>query len=184
MVDQNLLEYFYNDFIATANIMNLTFADPAFFKDTIDIQKRFAQYHSQTQKVNTEATIPGTNGKKFSDGKFRFVVVDSLILSKKNGNESPLVNVVKDVFTRLENEAKVNGKETAKSREMKLLAHTIPHFFEKVDVTDGQAYHSITSMWKKLNLLGSCDTDMDNFYKAVKGIGEGDFSLRNFNVVL
>ena len=45
-LDTSLLEYFYNDFMATANILNLTLGDPAFFKDTIDLQKRFAQYHS------------------------------------------------------------------------------------------------------------------------------------------
>ena len=146
-----LKEYFYNDFIATANILNLTMADPAFFKDTIDLQKRFAQYHSQTQKVNKEAEFTDENGetKRFSDGKFRFVTIKTLKF------RSPLEQITKDVFKELLDEEKLkNGTESMRYQELKTLYETVPGFFKKVDVTDGQAYHSITPVWKKLNMLG------------------------------
>ena len=180
-LDAALIEYFYNDFIATANILNLTLADPAFFKDTIDLQKRFAQYHSQTQKVNTEAEFQFegmSEPKRFSDGNFRFVTIKTL------KQDSPLIDVTRNVFGRLADEEYSKNGDSSRYRELVMLKDTVPNFFKGVDVTDGQAYHSTTSMWKKLNMLGASNEDVENFYRAVNGIAGGDISIRNINVVL
>ena len=176
-----LQEYYWNDYLATCNIYNLTIIDPAFNKDVTDLQKRFAQVHSATIKCDTEAVFMDEYGieRKYSDGTFRFVILDDL------SRGTNLKEDIKNVF--LEAAKKAEKTNPKKAKELKLLAKTIPNEFDKIDFTDGQGYSSPTGFWKKLSMLGEYDEEFSayvyNLKNALDKIADGDFSLANFDMV-
>lgn len=176
-----LQEYYWNDYLATCNIYNLTIIDPAFNKDVTDLQKRFAQVHSATIKCDTEAVFMDEYGveRKYSDGTFRFVILDDL--SRGTNLKEDIKKVFLDAAKKAE---KTNPK---KAKELKLLAKTIPNEFDKIDFTDGQGYSSPTGFWKKLSMFGEYDEELSayvyNLKNALDKIADGDFSLANFDMV-
>lgn len=164
-------EFFWNDSLATMNQLSLTIVDPAFYKNSTDLQKRYAQVHSSTSKVNTEATFfdmdRGGVETKFSDGIHRSICIDDQMVA------SALAEETRKVFEYL------YKKETdaRKKAAYKHLMETVPPMFMKddkhegVNVTDGQAYGGPTSFWKKRNMLGDYDAQFD---EAIEKIKEGD----------
>lgn len=180
--DAFMQEYFWNDYLATCNIYHLTIIDPAFNKDTVDLQKRFSQVHSSTIKCDTEATFEDEDGveRNFSDGTFRFIILEDLTLPSEMGKD------VEQIFLKAAEKAEKEGK-FKEAKELKLLAKTIPAQYKEIDVSDGQAYSSPTGFWKKLNMLGEFDPEFDkyimNLKDALDNISKGDFSIRNFNMV-
>ena len=71
-VDSNLEEFFWNDMFAAINIIQLTVTDLAYYKNLEDFQKRYAQVHSPTMKMNTTAI--DENGERYSkDGLERTI---------------------------------------------------------------------------------------------------------------
>ena len=177
-----LQEYYWNDYLATCNIYNLTIIDPAFNKDVTDLQKRFAQVHSATIKCDTEATFTDEFGveRRFSDGVFRFVVLDDL------SRGTNLKEDIKKVFLDAAKKAEKN-KQIKKAKELRILANTIPNDFDSIDFTDGQGYSSPTGFWKKLSMLGEYDEEFTsyifNLKNALSKIENGDFSLANYDMV-
>lgn len=176
-----LQEYYWNDYLATCNIYNLTIIDPAFNKDVTDLQKRFAQVHSATIKCDTEATFIDEYGieRRYSDGTFRFVILDDL------SRGSSLKEDIKKVF--LDAAKKAEKTDTKRAKELRILASTIPNEFDKIDFTDGQGYSSPTGFWKKLSMLGEQDSELQDYVFTLKDnldkIAEGDFSLARFDMV-
>lgn len=179
--DAFLQEYYWNDYLATCNIYNLTIIDPAFNKDVTDLQKRFAQVHSATIKCDTEAVFMDEYGieRKYSDGTFRFVILDDL------SRGTSLKEDIKQVF--LDAAKKAEKTNPKKAKELKLLAKTIPSEFDKIDFTDGQGYSSPTGFWKKLSMLGEYDDQLFAYVHTLKDsldkISKGDFSIANFDMV-
>lgn len=176
LVDAYLQEYFWNDSLATMNIYNLTVVDPAFFKNNIDLQKRFAQVHSSTVKADVEATFQREDGtrQRFSDGFHRTLIVEDIF------SNSSLAEETEKLFKSLEKEARQKGN-IKQANEYKKLAKTVPDFFKGFDSTDGQAMGSPTSFWKKLNMLGEFNPDFD---EAMKEIRKGNFTVKNLNLCI
>lgn len=173
---------FYNDNIAAMNIANMTIIDPAFNKDTIDFQKRYSEVHSQTQRLDKENTFSYKKGdqtitKKFSkDGKFRYVIINDQIVTSDLGQV--VYKVFKDLYDKTDN--------AVQKARYKLLIDTLPDMFDKqkgdgVNVTDGQAYNSPTSLWKKMGMLGQLNPQFNEAYNKLR---QGDFSISNINVVM
>lgn len=160
-----LQEYFYNDYLGSLNILNMTIGDPAYFKNTIDLQKRFAQVHSSTSKVNKDAEFITEKGnKKYSDGKHRFI-----ILADKN-KEFSIKNAVKKAF---ENKMKNASSTKEKKLYKELMNQILPLYEEKVCTTDGQALSCPTSAWKKMGMLGESNTQV--FKEALDCIRKKDY---------
>ena len=176
LVDAYLQEYFWNDSLATMNIYNLTVVDPAFFKNNIDLQKRFAQVHSSTVKADVQATFQREDGTRqdFSDGFHRTLIVEDIF------SDSSLAEETEKLFKSLEKEARQKGN-IKQANEYKKLAKTVPDFFKGFDSTDGQAMGSPTGFWKKLNMLGEFNPDFD---EAMKEIRKGNFTVKNLNLCI
>jgi hypothetical protein len=66
-----LENFFWNDFLAANNILNLTITDLAYYKNTEDVQKRLAQLHAPGIRPNLEAR--DFKGNKVADSKTRTI---------------------------------------------------------------------------------------------------------------
>ena len=176
LVDAYLQEFFWNDALATMNIYNLTVVDPAFFKDNIALQKRFAQIHSSTTKADVEATFLAPDGtrRRYSDGFHRTIIVEDIF------KDSSLANETRKLFKQLEREAR-SKKDLKAAAEYKRLSETVPKLFEGIDTTDGQALGSPTGFWKKVNMLGEFNPAFD---EAMKEIRKGNLTVKNLELAI
>ena len=179
--DAFMQDFFWNDSFATMNIYNLTIIDPAFYKDTIDLQKRYAQMHASTSKVNTEAEFvfkEGAKPERVSDGKSRVLYISDLNVP------SELAKVIPSLFKELANKE----KDPTRKLELQILADTLAYEYNSIDVTDGQSYGTLTSFWKKLYMLGEDTPELNKAILDLKGsiakIESGEFSLENYDLCL
>lgn len=166
-VQDNLEEYIWNDMFATINIIQLTTTDLAYYKNMEDFQKRFAQVHSPAMRLNTEAEYKGV---KVSDGQSRTIYIKDL---KRN---SEIIPNVKAIFDKKIAQAKTSREKN----QLKITRDTILSSFERVNVTDAQAYSSPTSYRKKMIMAGTWDENME---KAYQKILSGNYNLNDLQVV-
>ena len=180
--DAFMQDFFWNDSFAAMNIYNLTIIDPAFYKNTIDLQKRYAQMHASTSKVNTEAKFDfvgdGKHMEDVSDGKSRVLYISDLNVP------SELAKVIPSLFKKLANEE----KDPTRKLELQILADNLAYEYNSIDVTDGQSYGTLTSFWKKLYMLGEDTPELNKAILDLKGniakIESGEFSLENYDLCL
>lgn len=158
-ITDNLRNYIWNDAFATIEIIQLSAVDVAYYKNMEDFQKRIAQLHSPTMKLNKQAVM--SNGRKWSkDGKCRTILIkDSIITSE-------LIPNIKAIL-----DAKINAAtSTEEMTALRKLRNEIIKAYEEINTTDGQAYDSITSYMKKLAMVGKWDsTMMEAYNRIVKG---------------
>ena len=168
-VEANLENYMWNDAYATTQIIQLTVTDLAYYKNEEDFQKRYAQVHSPTMKLNIDAVM--LDGKtKYSDGKCRTMYIKDEIIT------SEIVENVAVIFDDLIKQAN-DAEEAASLRHLK---EEILDAYKKVNVTDGQAYVSITAYRKKLGMVGKWGEEEE---KAYDRIVKGNFNLNDLNVL-
>lgn len=174
---ENLEEFYWNDTIATMNILNLTIQDPAYFKNVIDFQKRFAQMHASAAKPNVEAEFITNEGskKRYSDDGLQRVVI---IKDDVRNDVKAMGAEVKKAFTEA---AARYPKGSVQKIEMETLAATVPAMFDGVVSTDGQSFASPTAFWKKLGMLGE---DVTGIREMLNQIRKGNFNFKNINTVV
>ena len=160
-VEKALENFFWNDFLASNNILNLTITDLAYYKNTEDVQKRLAQLHAPGIRANIEAT--DFEGKKVSDGYTRTIYLKDLEIDGKT-LKSNIIENVKVVFNRkLE-----TLKGTPQYDAAKAAYNSIIESFEKgINVTDAQGYASISSYRKKALLFGKWNTQAEEIYQKI-----------------
>ena len=184
-----LEEFFYNDSLMAMNIYNILIGDPAYYKDSVDLQKRFAEVHSSSSRPDITATVNlntfadhdsernNNTEIKITDGKCRVVMIKDAI----EQNEE-LALTIKEVFSKLEENARKEGRGK-EADQFKIYKEIIPASLrEGVEVTDGQAYSSPTGFWKKLHLLG--DINIQKIDSALKSIREGKITPENIGLVI
>jgi hypothetical protein len=166
-LEANLENYIWNDMFATINIIELTATDIAYYKNMEDFQKRFAEVHSPTMKLNTEATY---KGRKVSDGYARTIYI------KDNEVKSEIIPNVRAIFDK----KIATIKDPRKKAEMQKMADLIISGFEKVNVTDAQAYSCPTSYRKKMIMAGKWSDIEEQAYNRIRS---GDFDVNDLGVV-
>ncbi len=143
IIQEAMRDFFYNTRIVKIQLAQLIGGDLAFYGDTTNFQKRFAQSHSSGLMFDKEATIHGD--KVFDDeGKLRSLTIKSYKFKStfKANIEQALKNraALFDVNNPIEREQK---------KALEDLIPTIIAKYDEVDATDGQAYSSLTSYRKK-----------------------------------
>ena len=169
-IEDNLVNYIWNDAYVTSQLIEITSGDIAFYKNQGDFQKRNAQIHSPGNRLNITATMQ--NGKPYSaDGKLRTVniVADKYVSQLKNN-----VEVIFNEY--IESLPNVGNKSS-----FKIIADKILHEFDKVDDTDGQAYSCPTSYRKKLGMLGNWTPEMEEAYERIIS---GKMSIDDLNILM
>lgn len=165
-----LREFYFNDFFAQTNIMQLTITDLAFYKNTEDLQKRLAQLHAPSMKPNINATI---NGERVSDGKFRTVYIkDAEVMS------NAIENLKKARDRILANPR--YAKDEIVYNQVKARLNDVINQFKKVNWADAQGYTSPTAYRKRMAMFGKWDQRQEDAYNQLK---EGKVSVDNLDIL-
>ena len=165
-----LLENFYfNNYLINASLQELFIIDPAFNKNTTDLQKRLLQIHSSGQRMYTEAT--DRYGNKVSDGVHRAIII------KTEKYQSDIYDFIKKSFISAA-ERFTNKKE--KNAYLKWV-NSILEKYQKIDVTDGQAFTCPSAMKKKLIMAGQWNDQMEDAYQNIM---QGNYSVKDLKVIM
>ena len=177
-VEDNLREYFWNDYFASINILQLTITDIALYKDAEDLQKRLAQLHAPGMRPNIEALDIVTK-QAVSDGRERYIIIADSKLA------SDIVTNLKVAFRKAMQNSRyrTNGKLNSLGQRMaEKYKHLIDVFSDPkaINWADAQAYSSPTSYRKKMHWFGKWDMNQENAYQKVIS---GDFTDEDLDVV-
>lgn len=167
-IEKNLEEYIWNDTFATINIIELTATDLAYYRNMEDFQKRYAQVHSPTLRLNTTAEWNGQRVSK--DGISRTLYLSDYSI------KSDIIPNVRAIF-----DAKIASIVDPVEREnMKKMRDLILPGFEKINVADAQGYSSPTSYRKKMVMAGKWDDTMEEAYTRIRS---GNYNVADLGIV-
>lgn len=173
-----LREYFWNNALATSQIIELTTTDLAFYKNIEDFQKRYKEVHAPSLRLNTKSKY----GREFE----RTIYISDQLISSTVGAEikSIVLSMYKEgKFTDVQAASIIakygisNYKDTNGKSYYKVGRAIIPT--EKINVTDGQAFRSLSSMRAILDMSGEWTDEMERAYNNIKN---GIFDYRDLEV--
>ena len=159
-----LEQFFWNDHLASINILQLTIADLAYYKDSKDLQKRLAELHSPGLRADVNAS--DSNGIKYSDGKFRTVYLKDDVV------KSDIYSNLQHAFDRV-----LENPRFSSSQAQQLVKNRMNEFlnvFKEVNVADAQGYSSPTSFRKKMGIFGRWSPQNEEMYQKLL---KGDFNI-------
>lgn len=173
-VDSLLEEYIWNDMFATINIIELTATDLAYYRNVEDFQKRYAQIHAPSMKLNpTAEVLSGSkysiNGRYSADGKERTIYLRDSISSS---------DIIQNIETAFNN--KIASTSGVEKNYLKLIKSQVLEAFEEVNWADAQGYSSPTSYRKKLGMMGRWDENMEEAYARIV---KGNYNINDLQVV-
>lgn len=161
-IRDNIENFIWNDAFAAMNILELTVTDPAYYKDAVDLQKRFAQIHAPGTRPNVKATDYGDpkTGRKpapVADKWSRTIVINDF-----KGLTSNIIENLEIVFDR-----KIRESEGATKEMYISMKDRIIKAFKDINLTDAQAYNSPTSYRKKAILFGRWSREKEDIYQRL-----------------
>ena len=144
-IDEVIADYYWNTKFATIQQLQLFTIDPAFYKGTKDLQKRYKEIHAPGSVLSLEAK--DFDGNLYSeDGIERCVYFDDINLN-----------------------AEVSNPEFMKAIEAKFGKNSsVYKAYTKNTLTDGQGYRTLESYRKVMGMAGKWTQEMENVYKAIK----------------
>lgn len=144
-IDEVIADYYWNTKFATIQQLQLFTIDPAFYKGTKDLQKRYKEIHAPGSVLSLEAK--DFDGNLYSeDGIERCVYFDDINLN-----------------------AEVSNPEFMKAIEAKFGKNSsVYKAYTKNTLTDGQGYRTLESYRKVMGMAGKWTPEMENVYKAIK----------------
>lgn len=182
-VEEALENYIWNDTFAAMNILELTITDPAYYKNSEDLQKRLAQLHAPGIRANVAAT--DYNGNIVADNYSR-----SLVLKDFDNFKSNIIDNLNVVFDR-----KIAQASDAEKAGWKALKDSLtrPPVVDKdgnvvdaggaywqINVADAQAYCSPTAYRKKAFLFGRWSEHSEEIYTKLK---KGEYKYNDLQAV-
>lgn len=145
-LDKVLAEYYWNTKFATIQQLQLMTIDPAFYKGTKDLQKRYKEIHAPGKSLSVEATW---NGQGFTDSEGRaierVVYFDDISIDAEESNPEFMAAIK----ARLPQVYKAYKDNT---------------------LTDGQGYRTLDSYRKVKIMAGEWTPEMEGVYKDIKGL--------------
>lgn len=168
-LEEELKYFFYNNKIAEINLIQLSSIDEAYYKNSIDLQKRFAEHHSMTRKPNI--TARDRNGQLYSkDGKMRTMYIQDEIV------KSDAYSSIELIFdNKIE-----NAKTDTEKKQWKELKEQFLSKFNEINVTDAQSYNSPTSYRKKMGMMGKWNDESEDAYQRII---KGDLNINDMNLL-
>lgn len=151
-----LEEYFWNHTYMTAQLIQLTTTDLAFYKDSIDFQKRYKEIYAAGTKLNTLSTY----GKEIQ----RTIYLSDQIITSSN------LSKIKLSINNAVKEGRISKKD----------GDTIIEKFYDINVTDAQAYRTLDSMRSVLDMIGAWTPEME---EALNRFERGEWDMTDMNIV-
>lgn len=144
-IDEVVADYYWNTKFATIQQLQLFTIDPAFYKGTKDLQKRYKEIHAPGSVLSLEAR--DFDGNLYSeDGIERCVYFDDINLN-----------------------AEVSNPEFMKAIEAKFGKNSpVYKAYTKNTLTDGQGYRTLESYRKVMGMAGKWTQEMENVYNTIK----------------
>lgn len=144
-IDEVIADYYWNTKFATIQQLQLFTIDPAFYKGTKDLQKRYKEIHAPGSVLSLEAR--DFDGNLYSeDGIERRVYFDDINLN-----------------------AEVSNPEFMKAIEAKFGKNSpVYKAYTKNTLTDGQGYRTLESYRKVMGMAGKWTQEMENVYNTIK----------------
>lgn len=144
-IDEVIADYYWNTKFATIQQLQLFTIDPAFYKGTKDLQKRYKEIHAPGSVLSLEAG--DFDGNLYSeDGIERCVYFDDINLN-----------------------AEVSNPEFMKAIEAKFGKNSpVYKAYTKNTLTDGQGYRTLESYRKVMGMAGKWTQEMENVYNTIK----------------
>lgn len=144
-IDEVIADYYWNTKFATIQQLQLFTIDPAFYKETKDLQKRYKEIHAPGSVLSLEAR--DFDGNLYSeDGIERCIYFDDINLN-----------------------AEVSNPEFMKAIEAKFGKNSpVYKAYTKNTLTDGQGYRTLESYRKVMGMAGKWTQEMENVYNAIK----------------
>lgn len=144
-IDEVIADYYWNTKFATIQQLQLFTIDPAFYKGTKDLQKRYKEIHAPGSVLSLEAR--DFDGNLYSeDGIERCVYFDDINLN-----------------------AEVSNPEFMKAIEAKFGKNSpVYKAYTKNTLTDGQGYRTLESYRKVMGMAGKWTQEMENVYNTIK----------------
>lgn len=144
-IDEVIADYYWNTKFATIQQLQLFTIDPAFYKGTKDLQKRYKEIHAPGSVLSLEAR--DFDGNLYSeDGIERCVYFDDINLN-----------------------AEVFNPEFMKAIEAKFGKNSpVYKAYTKNTLTDGQGYRTLESYRKVMGMAGKWTQEMENVYNTIK----------------
>jgi hypothetical protein len=170
-VEHKLQMMLWNDAFASTQIMQLLITDPAFLKNTNDVQKRFAQVHAPGNRCNIEAI--DSKGIPVSDGIHR-----SITLKDVEGFTSNIIDNLTIALNR-KIETSTGADKIAWEAFKERLVGEKGLYRTKLNLTDAQAYSCPTSYRKKAIMFGQWSKEAEEAYNRIK---DGNYTYSDVNV--
>lgn len=144
-IDEVIADYYWNTKFATIQQLQMFTIDPAFYKETKDLQKRYKEIHAPGSVLSLEAR--DFDGNLYSeDGIERCVYFDDINLN-----------------------AEVSNPEFMKAIEAKFGKDSpVYKAYTKNTLTDGQGYRTLESYRKVMGMAGKWTQEMENVYNTIK----------------
>ena len=159
--EEAIRNFIWNDTFAAMNILQLTITDMALYSSAEDIQKRLAQLHSPGLMANEFAT--DFNGNSVSgDGTIKSIVLDDF-----EGVKSNIIENLSIVFDRKIKAARARGNEQ-EAKGWEVTKDSIIKQFEDINVTDGQAFKSISAARKNAFMFGTWTRENEALFNKLK----------------
>lgn len=144
-IDEVIADYYWNTKFAAIQQLQLFTIDPAFYKGTKDLQKRYKEIHAPGSVLSLEAR--DFDGNLYSeDGIERCVYFDDINLN-----------------------AEVSNPEFMKAIEAKFGKNSpVYKAYTKNTLTDGQGYRTLESYRKVMGMAGKWTQEMENVHNTIK----------------
>lgn len=172
-VQKKLELMLWNDTFASTQIMQLLITDPAFLKNTDDVQKRFAQVHASGTRANLAAV--DFDGHEVSDGVHR-----SITLKDVEGFTSNIIENLTIVLDKKIANSKSNSERVAWEAFKDKLVGKKGLYRTGINLADAQAYSCPTSYRKKALMFGLWSKEAEDTYNRIK---DGNYTYSDVTTV-
>lgn len=149
-------EYIWNQVFASSQMVQLVVTDLAFFKDSVDFQKRFKQVYASGTRLNTSSQY----GKKFE----RTIYIKDTVVT------SPTYKSLEVLMKQAYEEGRLS----------KMDYDSIMYKFRSVNATDGQAFRSLNSYRSLMDMMGSWTPEMEEAFERIKN---GKWNIGDVNAI-
>ena len=155
-IENKLEEYFWNQTFMTSQLIQILTTDLAFYKNSVDFQKRFKEVYAAGTRLNTNSPY----GRK----------VEKTIYISDDIITSPTYKPLKKLLYEAYQEGKIS----------KMDYDSILHKFKDINATDGQAYRSLSSYRSIMDMLGLWNEDLEATFNRLKS---GEWDMGDINAI-